>query len=269
MMSWGGGDASGATLSSAGVVMERTVTLPGGVVVTKNASSGDVWSYPSIHGDVSATANGSGVKTGGPYRYDPYGNPLSGVPDNQSGDLDNGWLGQYQRPYEHQAGVIAVIEMGARVYDPVLGRFVEVDPVEGGSANDYDYTMADPINQYDPNGDRCWLGVAWKEQVPKYKTVKVTDSKTGKKTKQKVLDGYKTKEHCRTGKGVAKTVVKTATQFVPGCIAAGSYGAGWGSMVPGVGTVAGAVGGCVAGGASGVIAGHGSGGSGRGLWPQW
>jgi len=43
--------------------------------------------------------------------------------------------------------------MGARQYDPTLGRFLETDPIEGGSANDYDYTNADPVNGRDLDGN--------------------------------------------------------------------------------------------------------------------
>lgn len=43
-----------AVLDTSNAVTERTLTLPGGVLVTKRAA-GDVWSYPNIHGDVVAT----------------------------------------------------------------------------------------------------------------------------------------------------------------------------------------------------------------------
>jgi hypothetical protein len=42
--------------------------------------------------------------------------------------------------------------MGARPYDPSLGRFYAVDRVDGGSLNSYDYCNQDPINCYDLNG---------------------------------------------------------------------------------------------------------------------
>ncbi len=90
--------------------------------------------------------------------YDPFGNPLAGIVDNQAGEYDNGWLGQHQRPLEHQTGLRPMIEMGARPYNPILGRFVRADPIEGGTTtNDYGY-VRDPINQYDLTGE-CLPGM--------------------------------------------------------------------------------------------------------------
>jgi hypothetical protein len=45
-----------------------------------------------------------------------------------------------------------MILMGARPYDPTLGRFLAVDPIDGGSLNNYDYAGQDPINGYDLDG---------------------------------------------------------------------------------------------------------------------
>jgi RHS repeat-associated protein len=151
----GGGDSADLTLDAAGAVVEQTVGLPGGSSVTRRPGSMDVWSHPNLHGDVAAT---SGAKIGATFTYDPYGSPLGTLPDNSAGNLDYGWLGQHQRPLEHQGGLLPMIEMGARQYDPTLGRFLEVNPIEGGCSNNYSYPN-DPINQTDLTGTK-W-GVCW------------------------------------------------------------------------------------------------------------
>jgi RHS repeat-associated protein len=148
-----------AVLDTSNVLRERTFTLPGGAAVTKR-SAGDVWSYPNIHGDTTATANAAGVKQGANYTYDPYGGPIAGIPDTQNGNADDAWLGQHQKLYEHETNLTAFIEMGSRIYGPSIGRFLSVDPIEGGSCNDYDYVCQDPSNANDLNGTRCrwWNG---------------------------------------------------------------------------------------------------------------
>ena len=117
-----------------------------------------MWSYSNTHGDITVTTDNSGAKQGPTRAYDPFGKTLATVAeiDNSHGEFDYGWLGEHQRPLEHQSGIIPVIEMGARQYDPFLGRFLEVDPVEGGSCNDYDYVCGDGVNEDDLDGKACF-----------------------------------------------------------------------------------------------------------------
>ena len=147
----GAGDSPSYATDASGNLIERYFSLPGGVLVTKRAS-GDVWSYPNLHGDVMATADGAGAKIGPTFTYDPYGNPTAGVPDNAAGEADFAWVGSARRFYEHAPG-LSQIETDARLYDPGLGRFLSVDPVEGGSCNDYEYVCGDPVNLADLSGE--------------------------------------------------------------------------------------------------------------------
>ncbi|MGH8923572.1 MAG: RHS repeat-associated core domain-containing protein, partial [Acidimicrobiia bacterium] len=51
---------------------------------------------------------------------------------------------------------LGYLEMGVRVYLPSLGRFLQEDPVEGGSASGYEYCFGDPVNCWDLDGDIGW-----------------------------------------------------------------------------------------------------------------
>ena len=147
------GDTADVVLTSTNAVVQKLIPVAGGVLVTKPLTGSTTWSYPDLQGSIIATANGSGVKQGATTIYDPDGNLIGGaIQDNQQGNFDNAWLGGHQRPLEHAPGLRPVIEMGARVYDPVLARFLQVDPIEGGTTtNDYGY-VRDPINQTDLTG---------------------------------------------------------------------------------------------------------------------
>lgn len=90
-------------------------------------------------------------------RTDEFGNPtpLTGAA-TPTGPPRYGWLGAAQRSGEALGGVIL---MGVRLYHPVTGRFLSVDPVPGGSANAYDYCNADPVNCTDLGGTFSFKGL--------------------------------------------------------------------------------------------------------------
>ncbi len=101
------------------------------------------WIHADERGSVIATTDGTGAAT--IYTYGPYGEPPS-------------WTGSRFR----YTGQIALPEAQlyhykARVYDPVLGRFLQTDPI--GSKDDldlYTYTGNDPLDKTDPSGQCPW-----------------------------------------------------------------------------------------------------------------
>ena len=138
------------------------IPLPGGVLFTRPiGGSGSSWDVTAITGDRFFTLDDTGARVGEISVFTPFGERLSGNTSVDGTRPDLTWRATEDN--ETIALALPVVAMGARVYIPALGRFIQVDPVVGGSANGYDYANQDPTSSSDPSGnapeERDWIGL--------------------------------------------------------------------------------------------------------------
>jgi RHS repeat-associated protein len=133
------------TTNTAGEWTRMITGIDGHLAAVQSNSEAPVLQLTNLHGDIIATAYLSETAGGLASSIDTteYGVPTTNLPPKYS------WLGALQLPTELPSGVIA---MGARSYVPQIGRFLQDDPIPGGSANAYAYTFGDPVNTSDPTG---------------------------------------------------------------------------------------------------------------------
>lgn len=140
---------------------ERTIEgIDGDLDAIRTHNSGGdttVLQLQNLHGDVVATASidPNAAQLTARFETDEFGNP------RQASTRRYAWHGGNGRRTEMASGVV---QMGVRSYVPSLGRFTSSDPVRGGSANNYDYANADPINSLDLDG-RQTIGPATRAEV--------------------------------------------------------------------------------------------------------
>jgi RHS repeat-associated protein len=140
------GDRLVAEYNGSGTLVRRYVHGAGidePLVWYEGAGLGDRrWLHADERGSVLASTDGAGTATA--YQYGPYGEPTT-------------WSGSRFK----YTGQIALHEAQlyhykSRVYDPVLGRFLQTDPVGyKDDVNLYAYVRNDPVNAFDPIGLLC------------------------------------------------------------------------------------------------------------------
>ncbi|MBC8093440.1 MAG: hypothetical protein H7Y15_16175 [Pseudonocardia sp.] len=143
------GDSPSWTDEGAGAWIRSVAGVDGGLSVTRTSAGATTVHLASLHGDLIAdTAADYTTNPGLQITLDAseYGIPRD---TTTVGTRRYSWLGTYQRATDTPTGITL---MGVRLYNPTTGRFLSTDPVYAGSANDYDYCAADPLNCSDLDG---------------------------------------------------------------------------------------------------------------------
>ncbi|HEU6446659.1 MAG TPA: DNRLRE domain-containing protein [Gaiellaceae bacterium] len=117
-----------------------------GFLLEQRTSSADYYVLFDGLGSVAALTDTSG-NVASRYNYEPFGKWTCTLGCSVTSPWRFlGGLGVY---WDVQ---IRLYKIGTRYYDADLGRFVQADPVPGGSANAYDYADQNPINNVDIDG---------------------------------------------------------------------------------------------------------------------
>ncbi|MEV6955514.1 ricin-type beta-trefoil lectin domain protein [Streptomyces sp. NPDC051183] len=125
--------------------LTRNVSGPDADLSATTSKTGDIQlQLTNLQGTVVVTTD-TALTTPVVLDFDEFG-----IPQDGQATVRYGWLGGKQRSAEALDGDIL---MGARLYSPALGRFLQVDPVPGGNASPYDYCTGDPINCTDLDGN--------------------------------------------------------------------------------------------------------------------
>ncbi|MFA5860011.1 MAG: RHS repeat-associated core domain-containing protein, partial [Elusimicrobiota bacterium] len=126
-------------------VTRNVYAWPSNKLVCKVTVNGSSTTASYFHtdglGSVSALTDSNGAVTNS-YKYDPFGNILSMTGNNNAARYI-GTLGAM----DDDTGLVL---MGARYYDPMLGRFISKDKLQ--RTNRYMYCSNNPVNFVDPSG---------------------------------------------------------------------------------------------------------------------
>ncbi|GGL18280.1 RHS repeat-associated core domain-containing protein [Caulobacter rhizosphaerae] len=233
---YSGSDLIAELDGATGAILRRYVPGPGtDTPIAWYEGSGTTdrrWLMADPQGSIVAVTNSVGALIGSvPNTYDEYGAP-------------GGNFGRFQYTGQIWLPEVGLYHYKARAYSPVLGRFLQTDPIGyGDGLNWYAYVGNDPTNATDPDGMLRWTST----------TSCAPYSGEG----DGVSGGYCQTTFSSSGgdDSLSGALQRAVTNYFtpsngPGCGAAVVGGAA-------IGGTAGAVGGAVIGGAGGAVAGGG------------
>ena len=132
-------------------VINRRIPLPGGSATRHGPTNNWTFAFSEARGTRFVTdQDGNFVQD---IDYQPFGevrNPSGATPGTTNYENEQ-WNGG------DRLAAFGVVNLGARLYDPVIGRFLSRDPVfdAGNKFNPYAFAGNDPVNQSDPSGMWC------------------------------------------------------------------------------------------------------------------
>lgn len=150
-MLWYDNDDDRPVARTSGTDWERYVADADGMQVATVTDDGDVeWQLTDLKGSVVGALASGATTPSKLVNFSEFGTVAWSSGAAGPKGLVHGWLGGHGKQTAFASG--GLIHMGARVYNPKTGRFLQVDPVDGGSANAYDYVNQDPMNDLDLDG---------------------------------------------------------------------------------------------------------------------
>jgi RHS repeat-associated protein len=171
----GPGNAPAWTSNVSGEWTRNIPGIAGSLAAIQNNGETPVLQLTNLHGDIIATAYLSETATAlaSTANTTEYGVPAVSAPPKYS------WLGSVELATELPSGAI---DMGARSYIPQLGRFLQPDPIPGGSANAYAYTFGDPVNSSDPSGALTYGFSGWLDEANNQEAKEVVEREVARET---------------------------------------------------------------------------------------
>ncbi|SEM13217.1 polymorphic toxin-type HINT domain-containing protein [Streptacidiphilus jiangxiensis] len=150
---FGGSEQITVNAPTGGATAIRYYSGPGGVTITRTNTGALNYQVSNAQGTAECNLDATTLTATHRY-YDPYGNPRGAQPSTWvNPSMNRGYLGQ---PTDQSVGLNL---LGARAYDPSIGRFTSPDPVfEAGDPNQmggYTYAGDNPSTGSDPQGLWC------------------------------------------------------------------------------------------------------------------